>query len=111
MLTATPSRTGFRIYILIDLLTVAREHENPFGSQGLFVRRFIADRRDQARHLNPAARDQFRNIVYGYMSRVRRNDAKLYFPDRVVQMHRVNPTAAELELIAVIANPSRNSIV
>jgi hypothetical protein len=91
MLTATPIQN--------------RGHENPFGSEGLFLRRFIADRGDQARRLNPAARDQFRNIVYGYMSRVRRGDAKLYFPDRVVQMHRVNPTAAELELISAIAKP------
>jgi superfamily II DNA or RNA helicase len=106
MLTATPIQNRlWDLYSLIDLLTVARGHENPFGSEGLFVRRFIADRKDQARRLNPAARDQFRNIVYGYMSRVRRNDAKLYFPDRVVQMHRVNPTAAELELITVIAKP------
>jgi superfamily II DNA or RNA helicase len=106
MLTATPIQNRlWDLYSLIDLLTVARGHENPFGSEGLFLRRFIADRADQARRLNPAARDQFRNIVYSYMSRVRRGDAKLYFPDRVVQMHRVNPTAAELELIRTIAKP------
>ena len=29
-------------------------------------------------------RDQFRSIVYGYMSRVRRADAKLQFPERTV---------------------------
>ena len=39
------------------------------------------------------------------MSRVRRGDAKLYFPDRDVQLHRVDPTSAELELIRVIAKP------
>jgi helicase-like protein len=39
------------------------------------------------------------------MSRVRRGDAKLYFPDRVVQLHRVDPSSAELELIRVIAKP------
>ena len=106
MLTATPIQNRlWDLYSLVDLLTVARGHENPFGSEGLFARRFIADRIDQARQLNPAARDQFRNIVYGYMSRVRRGDAKLYFPDRVVQMHRVDPTAAELELISAIAKP------
>jgi superfamily II DNA or RNA helicase len=106
MLTATPIQNRlWDLYSLVDLLTVARGHENPFGSDGMFARRFIADRRDQARQLNPAARDEFRNIVYGYMSRVRRADAKLYFPDRVVQMHRVNPTEAELELIKAIALP------
>src|SRR6202008_516499 len=73
MLTATPIQNRlWDLYSLVDLLTVARGHENPFGSEGMFSRRFIADRRDQARHLNPVARDEFRNIVYGYMSRVRR---------------------------------------
>ncbi|MGC2639149.1 MAG: SNF2-related protein [Acidobacteriaceae bacterium] len=106
MLTATPIQNRlWDLYSLVDLLTVARGHENPFGSDGMFARRFIADRRDQARQLNLSVRDEFRNIVYGYMSRVRRADAKLYFPDRVVQMHRVNPTADELELIKAIAVP------
>jgi len=39
------------------------------------------------------------------MSRVRRGDAKLSFPDRLVQMHKVDPTAAELQLISAIAKP------
>ncbi len=109
MLTATPIQNRlWDIYSLVDLLTVARGHTNPFGSEGMFARRFIADRRDQARQLNPASKEEFRNIVYGYMSRVRRGDANLYFPDRIVQMHRVNPTEAELELISVIAKPIQN---
>jgi SNF2 family DNA or RNA helicase len=106
MLTATPIQNRlWDLYSLVDLLTVARGHENPFGSEGMFVRRFIADNRDEARHLKPEAREEFRSIVYGYMSRVRRGDAKLYFPDRVVQMHRVDPTEEELELISAIAKP------
>jgi superfamily II DNA or RNA helicase len=106
MLTATPIQNRlWDLYSLVDLLTVARGHENPFGSAGMFARRFIADRRDQARQLKSDAREEFRSIVYGYMSRVRRGDAKLYFPDRVVQMHKVAPTGPELELIRVIAGP------
>jgi superfamily II DNA or RNA helicase len=106
MLTATPIQNRlWDIYSLIDLLTVARGHENPFGSEGAFAKRFIADQRQQARQLKPESREEFRSIVYGYMSRVRRGDAKLYFPDRVVQTHRVEPTEAELELIRVIAKP------
>jgi superfamily II DNA or RNA helicase len=106
MLTATPIQNRlWDLYSLVDLLTAARGHENPFGSPGMFARKFIADDKDKARQLKPAARDEFRSIVYGYMSRVRRGDAKLAFPERKVQMHRVKPTSAELELIAVIAKP------
>jgi superfamily II DNA or RNA helicase len=106
MLTATPIQNRlWDLYSLVDLLTVARGHQNPFGSEGMFARKFIADKRDTARQLKAEAREEFRSIVYGYMSRVRRGDAKLYFPDRVVQLHRVEPTAAELELIQVISKP------
>jgi SNF2 family DNA or RNA helicase len=106
MLTATPIQNRlWDLYSLVDLLTVARGHQNPFGSEGMFARKFIADNRETARQLKAEAREEFRSIVYGYMSRVRRGDAKLYFPDRVVQLHRVGPTAAELELIRVIAKP------
>ena len=106
MLTATPIHNRlWDLYSLVDLLTVARGHQNPFGSEGMFARKFIADDPEQARHLRVEARDEFRSIVYGYMSRVRRGDAKLYFPDRVVQMHKVAPTPAELELIGAIAKP------
>jgi superfamily II DNA or RNA helicase len=106
MLTATPIQNRlWDLYSLVDLLTVARGHENPFGKEGMFARHFIADEKDKARQLKAEAKDEFRNIVYGYMSRVRRGDAKLYFPDRVIQMHQVNPTAAEIELINVIAKP------
>ena len=106
MLTATPIQNRlWDIYSLVDLLAAARGHPNPFGSDGLFARKFIADNREHARHLKLDAKDQFRAITYGYMSRVRRGDAKLYFPDRVVQLHRVDPTSAELQLIATIAKP------
>ncbi|MCP3447315.1 SNF2-related protein [Bradyrhizobium sp. CCGUVB14] len=106
MLTATPIQNRlWDLYSLVDLLTVARGHENPFGKPGMFARRFIADDTGQARQLKASARDEFRSIVYGYMSRVRRGDAQLAFPTRVVQMHPLKPTTAELQLIDVIAKP------
>lgn len=106
MLTATPIQNRlWDLYSLVDLLTVARGHENPFGSEGLFARRFIGDKRETARVLKADAREDFRKIVYGYMSRVRRGDAKLDFPERRVQLHSVKPTQAELDLINLIAKP------
>lgn len=106
MLTATPIQNRlWDLYSLVDLLTVARGHQNPFGSEQLFARKFIADSINQARQLKQSAQEEFRSIVYGYMSRIRRGDAKLYFPDRVVQMHKVDPTPAELQLNNAIAEP------
>jgi superfamily II DNA or RNA helicase len=109
MLTATPLQNRlWDLYSLVDLLSVARGHENPFGAEGMFYRRFIDDDRDKARKLKPQAKGEFQSIVYGYMSRVRRGDAKLYFPDRVVRMERVQPSQGELDLIAAIAKPIQN---
>lgn len=106
MLTATPIQNRlWDLYSLVHLLSVARGHQNPFGSPGMFARRFIADDREKARQLKMDAREVFRSIVYGYMSRVRRGDAKLYFPDRIVQMHRILPSQGELDLILAIAKP------
>jgi superfamily II DNA or RNA helicase len=106
MLTATPIHNRlWDIYSLVDLLAVARGHQNPFGSDGVFARTFIADDRTQARRLVPKMRDAFRAIVYGYMSRIRRADANLYFPERVVQLHRVDPLPEERELIECIGGP------
>jgi superfamily II DNA or RNA helicase len=106
MLTATPLHNRlWDLYSLVDLLTVARGHQNPFGTEGAFARRFIADGRDKARELKSEAQDEFKSIVFGYMSRVRRGDANLYFPERKVLMHQVDPTPAELQLIKIISKP------
>jgi len=106
MLTATPIQNRlWDLYSLVDLLTVARGHENPFGNPGIFARKFIADSRTTARQLKPEMRDEFRSIVYGYMSRIRRDDAKLHFPERKVQLHKVEPTQKELALFKALAEP------
>ncbi len=106
MLTATPIQNRlWDLYSLVDLLTVARGHQNPFGSEGLFARKFIADNPTQARQLRLEAKEEFRAIVYGYMSRVRRGDVKLQFPTRKVFRQPVTPTPEELHLIKLIAKP------
>jgi superfamily II DNA or RNA helicase len=106
MLTATPIQNRlWDLYSLVDLLTVARGHQNPFGSEGTFARRFIGDNRETARVLKADAREEFRKIVYGYMSRVRRGDSHLDFPERKILPHKVTPTSAELALIETIAEP------
>lgn len=106
MLTATPIQNRlWDLYSLVDLLTVAKGHQNPFGKEGMFARKFIADNASQARQLKHEAQEEFRAIVYGYMSRVRRGDAKLHFPSRQVFTQGVRPTSEELELIRLIAKP------
>ena len=38
------------------------------------------------------------------MSRVRRGEADLHFPQREVQLHSVEPSTEEIELIDIVAN-------
>jgi hypothetical protein len=42
------------------------------------------------------------------MSRVRRGDANLHFPERVIQLHKVDPSADELELIRIVGEGIKN---
>ncbi len=104
MLTATPIQNRlWDIYALIDCLTVARGHRNPFGTPKQFEERFIADSKLTARRLNPKHAEEFRNIVNSYMFRTRRADTRLAFPERKVQIVVVDPSRHEWKLQRIIA--------
>lgn len=104
MLTATPIQNRlWDIYSLVDCLAVAKGHRNPFGSPDDFASRYLADGRLTARKLNEAYAKEFRQIVRNYMSRTRRSDAKLLFPDREVTLYRVSVPEAELRLHKLMA--------
>ena len=106
MMTARPIHNGlWDLYYLIDFLTAARGHVNPFGSENAFAVKFIADKRDEARALRPQAQEEFHAIMSRYISRIRREDVKLNFPDRIVHWLPVEPNAKERELIEILAKP------
>jgi SNF2-related domain/Helicase conserved C-terminal domain len=109
MMTTRPIQNSlWDIYYLIDLLAAARGHVNPFGSENAFALRFIADKREEARALQPQAQQEFHSIVLRYVSRCRRDDVKLSFPDRIVQWLPVEPNIRERDLIAILAKPLQN---
>jgi SNF2 family DNA or RNA helicase len=91
MLTATPIQNRlWDLYSLVSLLTIARGHAHPFGSEQAFARKFIADNMLSARHLKLEAQQDFRNIVYGYMSRVRRGEAGWKASERILRQPNWN---------------------
>ncbi len=103
MLTATPIQNRlWDIYSLIDLLTIARGHANPFGSSDKFAQNYIADTRLKARELRKDKKRNFHSIVFNYMSRIRRLDVELSFPSREVLMHKFDATIEEKELFNII---------
>ena len=103
MLTATPIQNRlWDIYSLIELLTIARGHINPFGDEETFVNKYIADTRRKARELNFYTQGDFRSIVSSHMSRIRREDVDLLFPERVVLLHKVDATTEEMEILSII---------
>lgn len=105
MLTATPIQNRlWDLYSLVDMLTVAKGHDNPLGGKDAFVRRYIADTRTEARRLHPGRQEEFRRHLSQYMVRTRREDCGLLFPDRQVQLVHASPSAAERSLFGLVAS-------
>ncbi|MBX9586021.1 MAG: DEAD/DEAH box helicase [Gammaproteobacteria bacterium] len=99
MLTATPIQNRlWDIYSLIELLTSARGIENPFGSEDRFSLDYILDDPNKARKLKPDKLEEFRSLVYGYMSRTRKNQVNLFFPERIVKLIKVDRFPNEIAL-------------
>lgn len=109
MMTSRPFQNSlWDLYYLVDLIAAARGHLNPFGSENTFAVKYIADTRAEARQLRPQAYDEFQSILSRYLSRARRDDLHLTFPDRVVQMIPVEPNPRERELFELLAEPIEN---
>ncbi|HRF00350.1 MAG TPA: SNF2-related protein [Pirellulaceae bacterium] len=105
MLTATPIQNRlWDIYSLIDCLSAARGHRNPFGTPEQFADRYVADSRMHARQLVPALATEFRGIVGTYMFRTRRIDAKLVFPEREVVRIECDATKEEQSILSIVRN-------
>jgi superfamily II DNA or RNA helicase len=96
MLTATPMQNRlYDLYSLIDLLTVAKGHSNPFGSPNAFLRQYAIG---NAKRVQPNSAQQFQAILRDNIVRTRRSDAILMFPKREVRTLRVQPSPEELTL-------------
>ncbi len=103
MLTATPIQNRiWDLYSLIDCLTAAKGHKNPFGEPREFAGRFL-DPASEGRRLRPEAADEFRAVLRQYVVRTRREDARLQFPTRDVSTVRVTLTPPEEALAGLLA--------
>jgi superfamily II DNA or RNA helicase len=103
MLTATPLHNRlWDIYSLIDLLSLGRNHANPFGDPAQFKMRFIDSSHPGDRVLQKGRKEEFRGIVRDYMVRTRRLDARLPFPTRIVKTQPLPLTPDESKLFEVV---------
>jgi SNF2 family DNA or RNA helicase len=103
MLTATPIQNKFSdIYSLIDLLTTAKGHRNPFGNYSEFKSTFL-EHGSAGRKLRASLGNHFRSILNDYVARTRRVDADLPFPSRLVKTIHVPLTKNELGLEKIVS--------
>jgi superfamily II DNA or RNA helicase len=102
MLTATPIQNRvWDLYSLVDLLAVAKGHQNPLGTPEVFRARYIAD--TAGRRLKASTTEMFRSILRQYVVRTRREDARLKFPDRHVETRKLRSSDAERRMAQLVA--------
>ena len=103
MLTATPIQNRvWDLYSLIHLLTIAKGHKNPLGTDKEFKEKFIVSD-SKGRKFKPNMDAQFRALVKDYIVRTRREEAKLQFPDREVLTCRIDLTREETQVISLMS--------
>jgi superfamily II DNA or RNA helicase len=103
MLTATPIHNRlWDLYSLVDLLSCAKGHINPFGDKHDFALRYINDGKTTARVLNSGREAEFRKRLSEYMVRTRREDCDLEFPERTVSLCRAKPSQTEKDLYELV---------
>ena len=88
--------------------SAARGQAHPLGEPEEFESFYLADGR--AHELRPGTQQKFRGVLRRYIARTRREDAKLKFPCREVELFPVEPGRSELKLEkligSMIADPS-----
>lgn len=103
MLTATPIQNKiWDLYSLVDLLKVAEGVQNPLGKPEEFAKKFLEPGKN-GRILKKTTEATFRNEVRSCLSRTRRGDVKLQFPNRKVGLMEVDLEPLEKELVRVVA--------
>lgn len=102
MLTATPIQNKiWDLYSLLDLLKTAEGRPNPLGRPAEFSAAYLQPGTD-GRHIRHNARARFQQIVRDSLSRTRRGDVRLKFPDRNLLLEKVRLPAAELQLQMIV---------
>lgn len=102
MLTATPIQNKvWDLYSLLDLLKTAEGRPNPLGRPAEFSAAYLQPGTD-GRHIRHNARARFQQIVRDSLSRTRRGDVRLKFPDRNLHLVKVRLPAAELQLQTIV---------